>query len=66
MPGAQGEEICVISDELLKKLIAEQAPKAVKEYANAQPVQESGARDEDVTELRIDFESTCGAAACGC
>jgi len=42
----------VISDELLKQLTAEQAPRSVAEYKD-----ESGAVDSDVTELRIDFQN---------
>jgi len=45
------EEICVISNELLSTLTADQAPKAVSEY------EESGFTDDDVTTLRIDFQN---------
>jgi len=54
MPSGQqqlGDEISVISDALLAKLTAEQAPTAVSEY------DDSGYTDDDVGTLRIDFHN---------
>jgi hypothetical protein len=47
-----GEEIGIISEELLQRLAAEQASQAVKVYGK-----ESGATDPTVYELRVDFQS---------
>jgi hypothetical protein len=49
--GAFGEEVSVLSDELLHKLIAAQAPEAVRAYGKA-----AGSEDKDVLYLRIDFQ----------
>jgi len=56
MPTGQsgvGVEICVISDELLSKLTAEQAPTTVTEYEE----DSSGYTEDDVSSLRIDFQN---------
>ena len=50
--GGIGEEIGIMSDELLQRLVEEQAPDSVKPYAKA-----SGAGDADVRTLRVDFQS---------
>lgn len=47
-----GEEIAVISNELLQNAIEEQAPEAQKAYG-----QQSGAKDADVLMLRLDLSS---------
>eukprot|EP00730_Choanoeca_flexa_P015410 TRINITY_DN7071_c0_g2_i1.p1 TRINITY_DN7071_c0_g2~~TRINITY_DN7071_c0_g2_i1.p1 ORF type:complete len:540 (+),score=114.86 TRINITY_DN7071_c0_g2_i1:14-1633(+) len=45
-----GEEVAVINNELLKAAVEEQAPEAVQVYGP-----ESGAKDGDVKELRLDL-----------
>lgn len=56
MPGLTdpSEEISVISEELLSRLVEEQAPGTAKQYG-----EDSGWKEDDVTELRIDFQSLC-------
>lgn len=50
--GAFGEEVAVLSDELLQRLITSQAPEAVRAYGKA-----AGSEDKDVLYIRIDFQS---------
>ncbi len=50
--GGFGEEIGLISPDLLSRLIKEQAPPSVAIYGD-----NSGADDADVQSLRIDFQS---------
>lgn len=56
MPGLSdpSEEIAVISDELLATVIKEQASEAAKKYDGEELP--SGWEDEDVKEIRIDFQ----------
>ncbi len=53
--GAFGEEVAVLSDDLLHKLIGLQAPEAVKAYGK-----QAGADDRDVLYLRVDFQCEKG------
>jgi hypothetical protein len=50
--GTFGEEIGIMSDDLLQKLVEEQAVESVKAYGKT-----SGAGDENVLALRVDFQS---------
>jgi hypothetical protein len=54
-----GEEIGVISEELLQRVVAEQAPQAIKAYGK-----DSGASDAAVVALRLDFQSLRGLRHC--
>jgi hypothetical protein len=47
-----GEEIGIMSDELLQRLVEEQALESVKVYGK-----NSGAADANVLSLRVDFQS---------
>ncbi len=49
--GGFGEEIQVMSDDLLKKLVTSQAPEAIRAYGNT-----AGSEDKDVLYLRVDFQ----------
>lgn len=57
--GGFGEEIQVMSDDLLHRLVAVQAPEAVRAYGAT-----AGSEDKDVMYLRIDFQ--CDFAVSGC
>ena len=47
-----GEEIGIMSDDLLQRLVEEQALESVKVYGK-----NSGAADANVLSLRVDFQS---------
>jgi hypothetical protein len=49
--GGFGEEVQVLSDDLLQRLVASQAPEAVRAYGKT-----AGTEDNDVLFLRIDFQ----------
>ena len=49
--GAFGEETQVMSDDLLQRLVAVQAPEAVRAYGKT-----AGSEDKDVLYLRVDFQ----------
>ena len=49
--GGFGEETQVLNDELLHRLVAAQAPEAVRAYGRT-----AGAEDKDVMYLRVDFQ----------
>eukprot|EP00049_Salpingoeca_infusionum_P019458 m.361962 g.361962 ORF g.361962 m.361962 type:complete len:521 (-) comp20024_c0_seq1:195-1757(-) len=50
VPFGFGEEVAVISDELVTSLLAEQATDSIKAYNDA------GDEDQDVTTLKLDFQ----------
>lgn len=51
MPFGFGEKVAVLSDDLIKKSIEEQAPEHIRVYKG-----NSGAKDKDVLSLRLDFQ----------
>ena len=61
MPFGFGEKVAVLSDDLIKKSIEEQAPEHIRVYKG-----NSGAKDKDVLSLRLDFQSQCSTLVCVC